>query len=150
MNVSEVMNKNVRTISPDTPLVEAAQKMRDGDFGVMPVCEGDKLVGMLTDRDITIRAAAESKDLKQTPVREAMTPDVLTCFEDDDIDKVTQLMSDRQIRRVPVLDRNKKIVGILSLGDMATANMASENAGVALSEISDSRQKESKKDQIRH
>jgi CBS domain-containing protein len=115
MNVSEIMSRNVKTIKPDAPLLEAARKMRDENIGAIPVCEGDRVIGMLTDRDIAVRAAAESKDLSRTAVREVMSSDVLTCNENDDVDSITQLMTDRHVHRIPVMGHGDKLVGILSL-----------------------------------
>lgn len=142
MLVREIMSKNVKSISPDQTLIEVAKQMRDGDFGVMPVCEGDKLVGMVTDRDIVVRAAADGADLSQTKVRDAMTDEVLTCMEDDDVDSVAQLMSDRQVRRIAVLGKNKRLLGILSIGDLAEKSESLDEAGLALSKISEKRHDE--------
>lgn len=142
MLVREVMSKNVKTVSPDQTLIDVAKQMRDGDFGVMPVCEGDKIVGMLTDRDIVVRAAADGADLSKTKVRDAMTDEVLTCMEDDDVNSVSQLMSDRQVRRIAVLGKNKRLLGILSIGDLAEKNESLDEAGLALSKISEKRHDE--------
>ena len=137
MLVRDVMNSDLQIVTPDTSVREIARKMRDGDFGAAPVCDGDRLTGIVTDRDITVRAVAEGKDLEKCMARDVMTPTVLTCFEDDDVMSVSQLMADRQVRRIPVLDHNKRLVGIISVGDMAV--MDQDNASEALSGISEQR-----------
>jgi CBS domain-containing protein len=119
MLLKDVMTTRVEVISPDAMLQEAAQKMKDLDVGPIPVCDGERLVGMLTDRDITIRAAAAGCDPKTTPVREAITPEVTYCFENQSIEEAARLMEDKQIRRLVVLNRDKKLAGIVSLGDVA-------------------------------
>jgi CBS domain-containing protein len=119
MRLSDIMTSNPVVLAPDTVLREAAQKMRELDSGVMPVGDNDRLVGMLTDRDITVRATADGKDPNSTPVRDVMTSDVVYCFADDDIETAARTMEENQIRRVIVLDRDKRLVGIASLGDIA-------------------------------
>lgn len=117
--VSQAMTRGVRTIAPHDTLVAAAQAMEELDIGALPVCDGDRLVGMLTDRDIVIRAVAQSCAIEDTKVSDVMTEDTVCCFEDQSIDEVQEQMSDSQIRRVPVVDREKHLVGMLSLGDLA-------------------------------
>jgi CBS domain-containing protein len=119
MQLSDIMTGNPVVLGPDTVLREAAQKMRDLDSGVMPVGENDRLVGMLTDRDITVRATADGKDPNTTPVREVMSSNVVYCFADDDIELAARTMEEHQIRRLIVLNRDKRLVGIASLGDLA-------------------------------
>src|SRR4051794_4981629 len=119
MQVREVMTHHVEVVRPDTTLQEAAQKMKALDVGPLPVCDGERLVGMLTDRDITVRAVAEGRDPKSTPVREAMTPEVHYCFEDEDVAEAARVMKDREVRRLLVVNRDKRLVGMLSLGDLA-------------------------------
>ena len=118
MKVSEVMTRDVRLIEPTQTIRDAARLMAELDTGIMPVREGDRLVGMVTDRDITVRAVAQGRG-PDTPVREVMTDDVKYCFEDDDTDAVARNMADIQVRRLPVLTRDKRLVGIISLGDLA-------------------------------
>src|SRR5688572_12835389 len=113
MQLREVMTRDVEVTHPDAPLQWAAERMKTFNFGVMPVCDGDRLVGMLTDRDITVRAIAAGRDPKTTKVRDAMTPEVLYCFEDQDIKEGAGLMEERQIRRLPILDRSERLVGIV-------------------------------------
>lgn len=129
------MTRDVRIANPGQTIEDAAKMMSDVDAGVLPVGENDRLVGMITDRDIAVRAVAQGKG-PQTPVREVMTDHVHYCFEDEDTDDVTRKMADSQVRRLPVLDRDKRLVGILSLGDLATSRKSADEAGEALSEIS--------------
>ena len=136
MLVKECMTKQVEIGKPSMSLQEAAQKMRDGDFGILPIGENDRLVGMITDRDITIRGTAEGKDAQKVQVRELMSQDVLYCFEDQKLDEVTKNLGDNQVRRLPVLNRQKRLVGILSLGDLAQSSANPEKVGEALSRIS--------------
>jgi CBS domain-containing protein len=133
--ISEMMNTDVQTISPDASIREAAQEMRDGDFGLLPVGEGDNLLGVITDRDIAIRAVAEGKD-PATPVRDAMSEGVICAHEDDSVEEAAQIMSDNQIRRLPIVDADNQLVGIVSLGDFAVESTDIGPAAEALSEIS--------------
>src|SRR3954468_7539445 len=135
MKVSECMSSDVRTISPDQPIREAAQFMLRDDAGAMPVGDGDRLVGMLTDRDIAARAVAEGRG-PDTPVGEVMSGDLLFAYDDEDVEDVAIKMSDRQVRRLPVLSREgEQLVGIVSLGDISRSDQG-EAAGVALGGIS--------------
>ena len=134
MKVREAMSREVRLCSPDDSIRDAARMMREIDAGSIPVGENDRLVGMLTDRDITVRAVAEGMG-PETSIREVMTPEIHYCFEDEDIDDVCEKMSDQQIRRLPVLDDAKRLVGIVSLGDLARKADGADEAGQALSGI---------------
>lgn len=116
--IAEVMTHDVEVLRPDETLRDAARAMADLDVGSLPVCDGRKLIGMITDRDITIRAVAEGKSA-DTPVIEVMTDDVVWCTDTDSVDEVLQQMSDAQIRRIPVVDRDRQLVGIVALGDIA-------------------------------
>ena len=136
MKVAECMTSDVEIVSPDQPIREAAQFMLRADAGSMPVGEGDRLVGMVTDRDITVRAVAEGRG-PETPVRDVMTDEVIYCFEDDDVEEAALKMSDSQVRRLPVLSReDESLVGIVSLGDISRSEQ-SEAAAVALDGITD-------------
>src|SRR5262249_16280127 len=104
---------------PEDTIQEAADKMKDFDVGPLPVCEGDRLVGLVTDRDIAVRATAEGFDPWTTKVREVMTPGGIFCFEDQDAAEAARLMKDKQVRRLVVLNRDKRLVGIVTLGDLA-------------------------------
>jgi CBS domain-containing protein len=120
MQLKDVMTEKVETVRPDATLQEAAQKMKKLDVGPLPVCDGDRIVGMLTDRDITIRAIAEGRNPTETKVREVMTPDVLYCMEDQDVEEAAHLMQAKKVRRLAILNREKRLVGMVSLGDLAT------------------------------
>jgi len=129
------MTRAAEVVRPDSSLQEAARKMKDLDVGFLPVCDGERLVGTLTDRDIAVRAAAEGKDPKTTRARDTMTPEVLYCFEDQDVAEAARIMKDKQVRRLPVLNRDRRLVGILSLGDVATQT-DEEVAGNTLEAVS--------------
>src|SRR3954454_7935304 len=121
MQLKDIMTPDVECVRPGDTLQEAARKMKSLDVGPMPVCgDDDKIIGMLTDRDITIRATAEGLDPKTTKVQDAMSEDVVWCFEDEDTDAAAKLMQERQVRRLLVMSRDKRLVGIVSLGDLAT------------------------------
>ncbi len=136
MLIRDCMTKTVELANPDMTIREAAKKMRDGDFGILPIGDGDRLVGMVTDRDIAIRAVADGKDADQTKLSEIMSKKVLYCFEDQSIEDVAKNMGDNQVRRLVVLNREKRLVGMVSLGDVALSEDSDENAEEALSEIS--------------
>jgi CBS domain-containing protein len=133
--LSEIMNTDVQTVTPDATIEEAAQEMRDGDFGLVPVVEDEELIGVITDRDIAIRAVAEGKD-SGTPVREVMSEGVVWASEDDSIEDAARIMSDNQIRRLPIVDEEQHLVGIVSLGDFAVDSSDIEPVVEALSDIS--------------
>jgi CBS domain-containing protein len=135
MRVSEAMTRDVRLTTPNQTVQDAAKVMAEIDAGIVPVSEGDRLVGMITDRDIAIRAVAVGKG-PQTPVREIMSAEVKYCFEDEDLDHVTRNMADIQVRRLPVVNKEKRLVGILSLGDIAVMHEG-HYAETALSGISE-------------
>jgi CBS domain-containing protein len=141
MLVRECMTKQVELGHPDMTLREAARKMRDGDFGVLPIGDNDRLVGMVTDRDLCIRGLAEGMDPDATAVREIMTKGVLYCYEDQSLDEIAENMGENQVRRLPVLNRQKRLVGILSLGDLALTDIDAEEVEECLSEISRHEQK---------
>jgi CBS domain-containing protein len=136
MQVKEVMTRGVECVSPDATLQEAARKMKDLDVGPLPICDNDRLAGMVTDRDITVRAVAEGKDPRNTPVREVMTPGINYCFEDDDVASAARQMKEKQIRRLVVLNREKRLVGIVSLGDLAVETGDDHLSGETLERVS--------------
>lgn len=119
MRVKDVMTRSVETVSPDSSLQETAERMKSLDVGPMPVCESDRLVGMITDRDITVRAVAQGFGASMGKVRDVMTSDVVFCRENDSVAQAAQLMKIHQIRRLVVMDDNDRLVGIVSLGDLA-------------------------------
>jgi CBS domain-containing protein len=116
--VREIMSKNVTWVGPDISLQEAARTMRELDIGCLPVGKDDRLIGMITDRDIACRAVAEGEDPARTPISEAMSKGVTYCFDDQDVREAARLMEKKQIHRLPVLNRQKRMVGMLSLGDI--------------------------------
>lgn len=119
MELKEIMTRPVEVIHPEATLKEAALKMKQLDVGLLPVCDGKRLVGMLSDRDITIRNTAQGQDPNVARVRDAMTKDVVYCFDDEEIHDAADVMEKHQIRRLIVLDRNKDLVGIVALADLA-------------------------------
>ena len=132
--VADVMRREVKLVGPDDNVRQVAQIMREADTGILPVAEGDRLIGMLTDRDVTVRLVAEGRDAGQTKVRDVMTADVRYVFEDEDLEHVAENMAEQQVRRLPVMNRQKRLVGLVSLGDMAKGRR-SPLAGRALSGI---------------
>jgi CBS domain-containing protein len=131
------MTRDVDVIFPDATLEEAALRMDKRNVGPLPVCDGNWLVGMATDRDITVRATAEGKDPRTTPVRDVMTHDVVYCYEDQEVHEAARVMEDHQIRRVPVLNRDKRLVGIVSLGDLAVSTRDDALSGEVLERVSE-------------
>ena len=137
MRVSEVMTRDAECIGPDATLQQAAEKMKSLDVGSLPVCDNDRLAGMLTDRDITVRSVSDGHDPRTDRVRDAMTPKVIYCSEDQDIAEAAKLMKENQIRRLPVLNRDKRLVGIVSLGDLAVETHDEKLAGSTLEAVSE-------------
>lgn len=136
MNISQVMTPAVKIISPTDSLQSAPLQMRENDFGLLPVEDDDRLIGMLTDRDITIRTVAEGLSPAETEVQEVMTTEVEFIFDDYPVEEAARYMSELQVRRLPVVDRDHRLVGIVSLGDIALSEQ--QSAGAALSSISQS------------
>ena len=135
--VADVMTRGVRTMSPDDSVVDAARCMDELNVGVIPVCEGDKLVGMVTDRDIVVRGVALEGELKSMKLADVMSGNVRCAHEEDDIDQVLSDMAEAQIRRLPVVDGNQKLVGIVTLGDIAAKNPEDEvDVAMSLGDIS--------------
>jgi CBS domain-containing protein len=137
MQVAEIMTRHTEVVPSDFLLKDAALKMRQLDIGALPIRDGDRLVGMLTDRDITIRATAEGRDPANTQVRDVMTPQVVYCFEDQDASEVAKLMQEKQIRRLPIFNREKKLVGIVSLGDLAVHSGKEKLVSKTVKEVSE-------------
>lgn len=133
--LKDLMSRDVKVINPEMSIREAATHMLEGDFGMLPVGENDRMIGTITDRDIAIRAVAVGKD-SSTKVRDVMTEGIAWVFEDESVEDATKMMSDRQVRRLPVVDRNKRLVGIIALGDFAVESSEIRPAAAALSEIS--------------
>jgi CBS domain-containing protein len=130
------MTRQVEGVAPGATLQDAAQKMRSMDIGVLPVCQDDQLVGMITDRDIAVRSVAQGQDPGAAQVCDAMTQDLVFCYEDEDVEKAARLMEQRQIRRLPVLDRNRRLAGIVSLGDLATRQGNDQLSAGVLEQVS--------------
>jgi CBS domain-containing protein len=135
MKLTDIMSRNVEVVRPAASIFEAAEKMRSLDVGVLPVTEGELLLGIITDRDITVRAVAQGRDPKSTRVQDCMTSGPVSCFEDPDSEAAVRLMEEKQIRRLPVLSRDNRLVGVVSLGDIAT-KLGKEQAGRATAAIS--------------
>jgi CBS domain-containing protein len=135
MKVSEAMTRNVCLASPDQTIREAAMEMATHDCGILPVRENDRLVGMITDRDIAVRGIAKGLG-PDTKIREVMTHEVKYCFEDDDVEDVAENMAEIQVRRLPVLGQDKRLVGIVSIGDLALECEDLDEIGEALGGIS--------------
>jgi CBS domain-containing protein len=121
MKVSDVMTRNVQVAEPDQSIASVAKLMADSDSGFIPVGENDRLIGTITDRDIALRAVAAGKG-PDTPVREVMTPEVRFCYQDDALGRVAKNMAEVKVRRLPVMDRDKRLVGVITLGDIAQAD----------------------------
>lgn len=132
MHISDVMSNNVTIANPNQSIQDAAKMMAQLDAGSLPVGEDDCLVGMITDRDIAVRAIAAGMSL-DTPINKIMTHDVKYCFEDDDVDRIAANMAENKLRRLPVVNKHKRLVGIVSLGDISHASGA--HSGHALSDI---------------
>ena len=124
-------------IAPDANLRDAARMMKDLDIGGLPVCENDRLRGFVTDRDIVVRAVAEGRDPASCKVSDAMSDQLVWCFEDSDVEEAGRLMEEKQVRRLAVLDQNKRLVGILSLGDLAVEGEDEDFAGEVLEQVSE-------------
>ena len=118
MQVSEVLVSDIETAEPDTPIREVARRMRELAIGFMPIVEGDKLVGVITDRDIVLRGVSEAKDADRAFVRDVMSLEVVCCFQDESVEQARQLMTEHNLRRLPVIDRDHHLVGIVKLPDL--------------------------------
>ena len=134
MKVAQAMSRDVCLTNPDQNICEVACTMAQIDAGAVPVADGDRLVGMITDRDIAVRAVAEGKG-PDTPVREVMTAEIKYCFEDEELDHVAKNMAEQRVRRLPVVNRDKRLVGMLSVGDIALTRQK-KAAAQALSGVS--------------
>jgi CBS domain-containing protein len=137
MKVREAMTREVEIIHPNATLAEAAEKMRDLNVGPLPVCDGTTVLGMVTDRDITIRGTAAGHDPESTKVRDVMTPDIQFVYDDQDVDDAAKLMAEKQIRRVVVLNRDKRLTGILAMADIAVDANDDKLSGKTLESISE-------------
>jgi len=137
MFVNDVMTPHAECTRPTATLKEAAEQMKRLDVGALPVCDNDRLIGMVTDRDITLRAVAEGRDPRTTRIDEVMSMGVTYCYEDQSVHEAAEMMEREQIRRLVVLDREKRLAGIISLGDLAVRTRNDELSGEALERISE-------------
>lgn len=137
MNVSEILTPNPQCVAPNTTLEQAAQQMKSLDIGLLPICDKNRLIGTVTDRDIAIRGVAAGLDSKTTPVSEVMSHEIAYCFDDESVKAAARLMEQRQIRRLPVLNRDKRLIGIISLGDIAVRTHQENLAGEVLEYVSE-------------
>lgn len=137
MKIKEIMTRDVITVDPEVSVREAARTMSDRDVGLLPVCKGDRLLGLLTDRDITVRAIAEGLDPGKTEVREIMTSDIFYCFDNEDVQEAVECFEKKQIRRLIILNRKKVLVGVLSIGDLAVDTGNNNLAGEVLKRVSE-------------
>lgn len=135
--LKDIMTPSVEVIAPNATAADAARKVRDLEVGAIPVCDGDKLLGMVTDRDLVLRVLAMSRSPVEALVRDAMTPGLVYCFEDQDADVAADLMAEKQIRRIPILSKNKQLVGIVSLGDLAIDGLDPHESGEVIHGVSD-------------
>ena len=137
MNIKDIMTTEVQVLEPNDTLQTAAQRMRGHDIGLLPICDNDRLVGVVSDRDLAIRATAEGLDPKSTKVSQIKSDDVAYCYVDQSVEEAARVMQERQIRRLVVLDRkDKRMVGIVALGDVAT-NGTAKTAGEVLEVVSE-------------
>jgi len=137
MQVFEAMTPDVVRVTPDVTLMDAARTMKDLNIGPLPVCDGERLLGMVTDRDITVRATAEGRDPRRTPVSDVMSSEVVCCHESDDIRVAAKLMQEAQLRRLLVINDRGRLVGIVSLGDLVLQTGDEELAGHTLEKVSE-------------
>jgi CBS domain-containing protein len=147
MKVHEIMTAHARCIGPENTLVEAAGLMRELDVGALPVCDNDRVTGIVTDRDIVLRGTANGVDPNSTPVSSVMSQTVVSIFADQPVEEAVRVMEDRQIRRLPVLGRNSRLVGILSLGDIAISSNPAFS-GMALRDVSEPRDPTSRQQRL--
>jgi len=136
MLARDLMTKNVECLAPETAISLVARTMRSLDIGFVPICEGDRLIGTVTDRDIVLRGIADGKDMQSCKARDVMTSEVLWCYDDQTSDEVADYMADKEIRRVLVLDREKRLAGVISIGDLAKRGEEAK-AGEAIGTIAD-------------
>jgi CBS domain-containing protein len=135
MKVKDAMHKGAEWVEATTPVASIAKKMRDLDVGAIPIGENDRLIGMVTDRDITVRAVAEGKEASKLTARDVMTKGIVFCRDSEDVEDAVRIMEQKKIRRLPVLDEGKRLVGMLSLGDVSHCT-SNEIAGETLSAVS--------------
>jgi CBS domain-containing protein len=140
MQVQEIMTRGVEVIDPNTTIRDVARKMRADNIGALPVGENDRLIGMVTDRDIVVRAVAEERSAGNTTVRQVMSEHVWYCWDDDDVEQAARVMAEHQVRRLPVLNHDKRLVGVVALADLGRS--AGDAAKAALEGVSEPTDKE--------
>ena len=133
MKIKDVMTRDVSFVTPDTPIPEIARRMRDEDIGVVPVVENDRMIGMVTDRDIVVRCVA-AESMGAATARMVMSPRVLYCYDDQSVNEILENMAEQQVRRMPVVNRDKRLIGVVSIGDLSQKSQ--RKAGESLKEIS--------------
>ena len=136
MLARDLMTRNVECLTPETTIALVARTMKLMDIGFVPICEGDRLIGTVTDRDIVLRGIADGQDMGNCTAREVMTSEVFWCYDDHTADEVASFMADQEIRRVLILDRSKRLVGVISIGDLAKRG-EQEKAGEAIGSIAE-------------
>lgn len=137
MKLKDIMTTDVEVISPDASLKDCAKKMKQLNVGAIPICDGERLLGMITDRDLVIRALAEDRNIEELRAKDVVSSPIVYCFEDEDVESASRIMEVKQIRRLVVLNREKRLVGIVSLGDVA-AKIGNEGlSGEVLHKISE-------------
>jgi CBS domain-containing protein len=137
MKAKDIMTTAVKCISPDMRIQDAAKEMKTLDVGFLPVCESERLIGTLTDRDIALRVVGEGKNPQDCKARDVMTSDVYWCYDDQTADEVADFMAEKEVRRVLILNRNKRLAGVISIGDLSKARGEQEKAGKTLKEIAE-------------
>jgi len=137
MQAKDIMTKSVKCISPEMRVQDAASEMKTLDVGFLPVCEGDRLAGTLTDRDIALRVVGEGRNPQDCTTRDVMTTEVYWCYEDQTTDEVADFMAAKEIRRVVILNRDKRLAGVISIGDLSKARGEQKRAGQTLKEIAE-------------
>jgi CBS domain-containing protein len=137
MIAKDIMTSNVDIIYPNTSITEAAKLMAKNDYGFLPVCDGKKLRGVITDRDIVVKVIAENKSPGESKAEEVMTDKVIYCYENDELEEISKLMKQEQIRRLVVLDNDKKLAGVISIGDIVTKNDEQEVNSDLIKDISE-------------
>ena len=137
MKIREIMNQKVERADLTLPISKAAEKMRDLDIGFLPICENDKLIGTVTDRDITTKSVAQGRDPRLAPVSEIMRPEIFYCYDDQDVEEIARYMQEKEVSRMVILNPDKNLIGVVSLGDIAKLAVEREVAGEALRKIAD-------------
>jgi CBS domain-containing protein len=137
MKASEIMTTGVECIAPDTKVLEAAKKMKKMDVGFLPVCDNDRLIGTVTDRDIVLRVLAEGRPIRKTVARDVMTQNVFWCYEDDNVNNVARKMQEKEVRRMLILNKEKRLAGVISIGDIAKAQGEESMVGETVKHIAE-------------